>query len=84
MAGCPEGKIPLWSKIAGHLEKINPEGKKYTLSQMKKALDNTFKDPKGCIAKPVGRGGGERFKRLSTDVYRKAESDTGKTWKSLY
>ena len=44
---CPEGKIPLWSKIAEKLQEINPDGKKYTLPQMRKALEDTFADPKG-------------------------------------
>ncbi len=51
---------------------------------MKKALEDTFKDEKGCIPKPVGRGGGLRFKNLSENVYRKAEADTGKKWRDLY
>jgi len=84
MAKCPAGQIPLWSKIAENLRDINPTGKKYTLTEMKKALDKTYADPKGCIPKPVGRGGGERFKDLSENVYRKAEADTGKKWKELY
>ena len=81
---CPEGQIPLWSKIAENLEKVAPDVKKYTLTHMKKALEQTFGDPKGCIPKPIGRGGGERFKNLSENVYRKAEKDTGKKWKDLY
>lgn len=79
---CEEDEMLSWFKIAQHGQKIQPDASKITVAQMKKAIDETLQDPKGCVTKPKGVGRGEMFKSAS-EWYRGAQTKTGKKWKEL-
>ena len=80
---CEPDEMPSWVKIATYLEEIQPNPNKVTVANQRRAVALTIADPKGCIPKPKGGGGGERLKRLSS-LYQGAQKTTGTKFRSLW
>ena len=79
---CEPDEMRSWVKEAEYCREIQPDPTKVTLANMKSAVSKTLNDPKGCVPKPKGGGGGIRLKELGE--YRRAvEEKTKKRFKDL-
>ena len=79
---CEPDEMRSWVKEAEYCRELQPDPNKVTLTIQKQAVLKTISDPKGCIPKPKGGGGGTRLRELGE--YRRAvEKKTGKAFKSL-